>query len=298
MAEARKQHVPHKRPVDKPWCAEHKRNQQIEGRELPIGGASDTFQWLCCTGPSGPLLADSSLPTTVMFGQIPSTQFDLRFSVLGIPVRVHPIFWITSVFLAWVPEQLDRVFVRVLCVFVSILVHELGHAVVTRSFGWYPEIVLYILGGYATTTRHTAWKDIAVSAAGPAAGFLLFFAIWFPVRFRLFGPLPQSELILDALGFSLFINLAWNVMNLMPVLPLDGGHISRSFCEWISPRRGRQTSLLISLVSAGAITLWSVRAMNRHEGVLGLEPMFLALMFGYLGFQSYQQYQAARRGYY
>ena len=232
-----------------------------------------------------------------MFAQIPSTPYDLRFSVVGIPVRVHPIFWVTSVFLAWEPGRLDLVFVRVLAIFVAVLVHELGHAFVTRWFGWYPEIVLYFFGGYATTTRHSPWKDIAVSAAGPAAGFAVFFLL-------LFGAVPaarngtlQNELLRDALSFSLFINFVWNVMNLLPVLPLDGGHISRDFFCWLSPRRGLGLSLKVSIVASGAVALWSLRCLQLKVGVLGLDPLFLTIMFGYLCYQSILAHQALTRGY-
>jgi Zn-dependent protease len=249
-----------------------------------------------------------------MFGQIPPTAYDVRFSLLGIPVRVHPIFWISSLVLAWQGGALDVTAVRVLCIFAAILIHELGHAVVSRSFGFQPEIVLYILGGYATTMRYSTWKDIAVSAAGPAAGFLLFAAVWWwgywggiiepdsPVwnpridRLRL----DDRRLLLlgEAVRFTLFISLVWNAMNLVPVLPLDGGQISRELCMWANRRRGMEVCLLISFGSAAAIALWALWAKMNNRGVLGLDPVFLAFMFGYLAMQSMQAYQASRRGYY
>src|SRR5690554_5208641 len=113
-----------------------------------------------------------------MFGQTRPTEFDLRFWLFGIPVRVHPIFWLTAAFIGWRGEMWDLTLVNMLCVFASILVHELGHALMTRYFGWQPEIVLEMFGGYATTTRHSTARDIAVLIAGPAAGFLLYGLIW------------------------------------------------------------------------------------------------------------------------
>lgn len=257
-----------------------------------------------------------------MLGQVPETPYDLRFTALGIPVRIHPVFWLTSAFLAWSPGRLDVVIIRILCILVAILVHELGHAVVTRHFGWTPEIVLYFLGGYATTMRHSTWRDIAVSAAGPGAGFVLFFSIWFWGRVS--GVITDgssflrpefsaaamrdwpsaiavgtklNNLILDAIYFSLFINLIWNVANLLPVLPLDGGQISREFFSWLRPRDGMDICLMLSMVASGAVALWSAKAMSENRGVMGLDPLFLAIMFGYLCFQSYQAWQASRSGY-
>jgi Zn-dependent protease len=234
-----------------------------------------------------------------MFGQIPPTPYDLRFRAFGVPVRVHPIFWLTAAFLAWRGSHGDLryVLIRVLCIFVAILVHELGHALVTRYFGWQPEIVLYFFGGYATSARHSTFKDIAVSAAGPAAGFGLLFAIWMaePVLARF--DLMREPLLRDALYFSRFINLLWNCVNLLPVLPLDGGHISREICCWLAPRKGMQISLGLSTVVAGLVVLLCLRSRMARTGVFGLDPLFLGIMFGYLAYQSYQAFDAARRGY-
>lgn len=232
-----------------------------------------------------------------MFGQIAPTEFDLRFSVFRIPVRVHPVFWLTSAFLAWDRSgdpDLWRILLRILSIFIAILVHELGHAVVTRFYGWNPEIVLYFFGGYATSMRHSTWKDIAVSASGPGAGLLLFTVILFGAPGLIARGWLDNELVIDALEFSLFINLAWSLANLIPVLPLDGGRICEELCHWLSPRHGTKISLQFSMLTGGGVALYALRAKTLNEPVLGLDPLFLAIMFGYLAFQSYQQLQSYR----
>ncbi|MEX0703898.1 MAG: site-2 protease family protein [Planctomycetales bacterium] len=237
-----------------------------------------------------------------MFGQVPPTQFDLNFTLFGVPVRVHPVFWLTSGFLAWRDQRLDLTVVGILCIFVAILVHELGHALMNARFGWRSEIVLYFFGGYATSMRHSTWRDVAVSAAGPAAGFLLFAAVlfgtpWLVAGLRSVGPgsfdtdSRAVELIGYAGRFSLFINLAWNVMNLLPVLPLDGGQISRALFERYGGRNGLTNCVRLSLVAAAGVALWALWARTLQTSVLGLEPLFLALMFGYLAFQNWQTLQ-------
>jgi len=239
-----------------------------------------------------------------MFGQVPPTEFDLRFRAFGIPVRVHPVFWLSSAFLAWDRVDADpmKIVIRILCIFLAILVHELGHALVTRRYGWNSEIVLYFFGGYATSARHSTWKDIAVSAAGPGAGFLLYFGFqYLGTSLADAGFFDNRSdfnmLILDAIGFSLFINLVWNAINLLPVLPLDGGQICRELCLWFNPRKGMEICLLISILSGGGVALWSLKAYMDSKPVLGLQPGFLAIMFGYLAYQSYQTYEQSRRGY-
>ena len=181
----------------------------------------------------------------------------------------------------------------------------------TRRFGWRSEVVLYFFGGYATSIRHSTWKDIAVSAAGPGMGFLLLSAIWWTTRLSglvtpgstILAPTfivdgtRQSELIADAINFSLFINLAWNLVNLLPVLPLDGGQISRELLCRLNPRRGMEQSLLLSMLASGGVALWALSCHVNHRAVFGLDPLFLGIMFGFLCYLSFQQYEASRRGY-
>jgi stage IV sporulation protein FB len=58
-----------------------------------------------------------------MFGTVAPTPYDLRFSLFGIPVRVHPFFWLVSLVMGWSPHAPQLMVVWVACVFVSILVH-------------------------------------------------------------------------------------------------------------------------------------------------------------------------------
>jgi len=251
-----------------------------------------------------------------MFGQIGPTEFDVRFTAFGVPVRVHPVFWATSAYLAWNmtprgPLFVPLLIIGVLCIFLAILVHELGHALMNRRFGWESEIVLYFFGGYATSMRHSTWRDIAVSAAGPGAGFLLFGVVCLLSQ-SLFGQFPSSiglipatgpfgdermnELVWQALAVSFFINLVWNLVNLLPVSPLDGGQISREFFLWLRPRNGMSLHLLVSIFASGAVTLYSLYCWRAGTGVFGLHPVFLAIMFGFLCYQNFQMYQQERGG--
>src|SRR5262249_7190 len=79
--------------------------------------------------PSGSLRA--------LFGIAQPTQFDLHWRMFGIDVRVHPLFWLFSAVLGWgfTGGRLDSLVVWVVVVFVSVLVHELGHVLTGRIFG-------------------------------------------------------------------------------------------------------------------------------------------------------------------
>src|SRR4051794_3104022 len=80
------------------------------------------------------------------------TQFDLRWRMFGIPVRVHPAFWLVSAIYGWDFVQggeLRLLLVWIACVFVSVLLHELGHVLTGMLFGSRGHIVLYSFGGLA-----------------------------------------------------------------------------------------------------------------------------------------------------
>jgi membrane-associated protease RseP (regulator of RpoE activity) len=200
----------------------------------------------------------------------------LRFRLGRIPVTVDPWFWLTTLVLAGgLPGPFLAVWVLV--AFVSILAHEMGHALVSRRYGATPSIKLYALGGLAYRDRQLPrWQNLAVVLAGPGAGFVLGGAIW--ALHRVLPPLPGGmEFLLDSLETA---NLGWGVINLMPVLPLDGGHAM----ELLLKIRGTARALQISMYAGGALAL--AAALTGNFG--------LALFFGALAFYNGQQLRKGR----
>jgi Zn-dependent protease len=109
-------------------------------------------------------------------------------------------------------------------VFGSILVHELGHAFVAQGFGLgVGDIHLHGMGGHVTHTRTVPSRQLVISLAGPLAGILfgcLVLALaWFALPEH--GTPGWLDRTVDAL---LYVNIGWSLFNLLPVLPLDGGH--------------------------------------------------------------------------
>lgn len=235
-----------------------------------------------------------------MFGNVPPTPYDLRFSLLGMPVRVHPAFWLVAAMLGFMgargwatalqTNELVIVLLWVGCVFVSILVHELGHALAARSFGWYPEIVLYHFGGlalYQPLSGHTRRRSIFIAFSGPAAGFLLFGVMWLTELFLRQNNAMTSLLLLYVLVQMKFINLWWGILNLLPVLPLDGGHICEDVCNLVDRRRGQRWALMIAVVVAGGVAALFLMQRDYYIGIL----------FGVLCYQNYQSLQGYRGNY-
>ena len=149
-----------------------------------------------------------------MLGHAAPTPYDLRFQLFGIPVRVTPWFWLLAALLGWAPGRLDLVAVWIGCVFLSSMVHEFGHALTARAFGWPPQIVLYHFGGYASytpTSRNTPTRGAIVSFAGPAAGFVLCFLAFACGLVMIANRLTAPPLITAALFDLVWINLVWGI---------------------------------------------------------------------------------------
>lgn len=254
-----------------------------------------------------------------MFGMAGETPFDLRFRLLGVPVRVHPIFWLTGAFMFWDPDRLERVLIGMLCLFVSVLVHEMGHALVFRHYRWPSEIVLYFLGGYATATRLSTWKQIWSLAAGPLAG-IVFSLVIYAIKVLLMKAAPdvldQYPLLEMAFFYLLFSGVIVNLMNLVPCLPLDGGQIMATLVSHYGPR-GRAAGVLalrISIISGAAVALWCAYCQQSDSPVVPMslfalvplpyrfdfiilqpDPQFMMIFFGILAAQSVIQHNELNR---
>ena len=243
-----------------------------------------------------------------MFSEPEQTPFDLHFQLFGFPVRVHPMFWLVSAIFALRPGvQLPDFVSWTLAVFLSVLIHELGHAFAMRYYGMDAYIVLYGLGGLAVPRLGVSSRglrtvpQIIISAAGPltemavayaivlglmAAGIAVAFDrppfVWFPIIGD-FG----HERLRQFVHFFLWTSIVWGSINLLPVYPLDGGHISRELFMAARPRRGLEQSLMLSIGAALGMAAY---------GAIGMRSAFVAILFGILAYQSYQLLEAYRRG--
>lgn len=222
-----------------------------------------------------------------MIGPVSPTPYDLAFSVFGIPVRVIPTFWLLSGLLGWSYMQRgpEYLFTWIGVVFVSILLHELGHAVTALSFGYPPRVFLYHFGGlamYEPYRDYTTTRSILISLAGPFAGFALL-AVTFVFSWGMSAARVEvTPLVAEALRMLVWVNLYWGLLNLLPILPLDGGQICRDVCISISPRRGERVGIWISVVTAVLAGIGGFLIGDRYLG-------FFFLLFAMQSFQSLQQ---------
>src|SRR5688572_25901844 len=245
----------------------------------------------------------------LLFQPPPPTQYDLRFSIAGIPVRVHTLFWLIAVLFGF-SADLIQLLIWVLVVFVSILIHELGHALAMRRYGQPSRIILHFAGGL-TVPEPVSWgsgwanvalrsnQEIFISLAGPGAGFLLAALVGVGVTLSggsiitnwLLGIIPLPVAALMPIGgrvlsllvtMLLWVNVFWGLINLVPVYPLDGGNVSRYLLIKADPIDGARKSLWVSVIAGGLVAL---------AGLLLFRSIYMALLFGLLAFQSYQSLQ-------
>lgn len=206
----------------------------------------------------------------------------VRFSIFGIQVTVQPFFWVTMIIIGilWNPDAMQTAspsaFLEVglftIAGFVSILIHELGHALTAKKFGSNVHIVLETMGGYAAYSgaHMTRTKTFLITAAGPAIQIALAAVVWVAML-QVPYLTPHATYFLNVL---IGISLIWAIFNLMPVLPLDGGRMVESL---LGPRRIK-------------LTLWISTGVAAALAVFGLMSgaIFMTVIMGMFSYQSYK----------
>jgi stage IV sporulation protein FB len=203
----------------------------------------------------------------------------LRFNFLGFPVVIHWVFWLTMAMLGGVfqatnnPEAMQRVLAWVVAGFLSIFIHEMGHALTMRHYGARQvHIVLHGFGGYATCERRFGrQQDFFVSAAGPFFQMAAGVAMWWVM-----DAMPDSgKLVWHFMQAFVSVSLYWAVLNLFPIIPLDGGHIMQAV---LGPRR-LKIALTVSLVCALGFAAYALTTGR----------IFIVIFFGLFAFNNWKQ---------
>lgn len=190
----------------------------------------------------------------IPLGRILGFPLYLRWSVLvlmGLVVLLsaEPIgYWVSLGF--------------VVCLLLSVLLHELGHAVTARRLGIEVRgITLEILGGYTEMERDapTPRAELAVSLAGPAVSLAVGLVASVVAIVLPDGGARQIALLVA------MANVIVTVFNVLPGLPLDGGRALRAAVWWASGSKQRGTivaarggQLVGALTVAAAVWLYAI----------------------------------------
>jgi Zn-dependent protease len=180
--------------------------------------------------------------------------------IFGFPLEIRPFYFLIVVMLGLrgrVPSDAQAVGELALWVVVatiSILWHELGHAFVMRRYGYSPSIVLHGMGGathWNDGPTPTPMQRVWVSLAGPFAGFILGGLVW---AVALLVPPQSHPAVVRAIDMLLWVNIGWGLINLIPMVPWDGGHAVHGLLDRITNGRGARPTAILTFV-VGALAL-------------------------------------------
>ncbi|HKW96219.1 MAG TPA: site-2 protease family protein [Bryobacteraceae bacterium] len=157
-----------------------------------------------------------------------------RIRIFGIPIRLHFTFLLLLVFLVFIgvggKQSGLTTALYIAALFASVLLHEIGHALVARWHGVRTtEIVMYPIGGVSRLEKQPAARqELLISIAGPLVNLLL--GIGLLASQRNFLPVETLRVPTDANLIERIAvgNLLLGVFNLLPAYPMDGGRILRS----------------------------------------------------------------------
>lgn len=219
-------------------------------------------------------------------------------TIWGIGVNIHPTFALVFIWAglqwglgtdrgAW-PLVLGLLLV--VLVFVSVLIHELGHCAMAQQFGVRVlDITLWPFGGVARIEQMPALprSELLIALAGPAMNLAIAVALLPPValiwvflgRERIFsGPdILTSITPASLVAYIALTNLSIMVFNLLPAFPVDGGRVLRAA---LTPGLGRDraTSVAVAIGMAMAMLLVVLGIWQRQPilPVLGVFVFFAA----------------------
>lgn len=200
-----------------------------------------------------------------------------------IPVSISNFFWLTAAFIGWIySRSLIGTIIWIGIIFVSILWHEFGHALTSKFFGQKPRIELIAFGGltYPEGPKLPLWKEFIVVFNGPLFGFSLFILAIIILKL----PHVAESGFANFLQTFRIVNLFWTVVNLLPVLPLDGGQLVRIIFESIFHAKGFRYALLASMVIAFGISLM----------FFFMQGFLIGALFFLFAFQNFETWRKTR----
>ncbi|MBX9890302.1 MAG: site-2 protease family protein [Amoebophilaceae bacterium] len=172
----------------------------------------------------------------------------MNFKILKIPVYIDPSFWVFFLFIIGSGQGGYRtnLLFGVVVVF-SILLHELGHALVALFYNAKPVVRLYAFGGETTFDKSviTNKQNFLIILGGPLIQFLFILTMYALLQFNLM----HNYYLVYVVLITKYLNTMWLYFNLLPIIPLDGGWLLRYVLEKKFGRKGYAASIIIGLLT-------------------------------------------------
>ncbi|MBM3184277.1 MAG: stage IV sporulation protein FB, partial [Chlamydiae bacterium] len=200
-----------------------------------------------------------------------------------IPVAIHPLFWLLATVIGWIYSQsLPGVLIWIGIIFFSVLIHEFGHALTAVAFRQRAQIQLVALGGLTSFEgpKLRFWQQFLITFNGPLFGFFLFLLA--SVFLQTGISVETHPLLFATLKWTQIANLFWTIVNLLPVLPLDGGQLLRIALEASFGLKGFKAALLIGAIIALLLSFYFFVSQAFLVGAI-------FFLFAFQGFDSWRK---------
>ncbi len=207
----------------------------------------------------------------------------LRFTLFGIPVGVHASFLLVVVFGPLTDAASAMLWL--VAVFLAVLLHELGHALTARTFGaGGVHLVLYGLGGLTSFQpgRIGHGRRFLISAAGSFFGIVMGAGIIGLARVGVFD--GWNDLAIDFLDYFVFAAFIWGVLNWIPIVPLDGGHMVLHLAAMVNEEKAPLIAQIVTWLAVAIVVplaIWQ-------------QYYFAAALVGIFAFMGLRDYRAQR----
>ncbi len=200
-----------------------------------------------------------------------------------IPIAIHPFFWVFAAIIGWLMTQsLVGMFIWIGIILISVLVHEMGHATLAIIFKQHPRIELVALGGLTSYEGKNLKfsQQFIIVLFGPLFGFLLAGVATLLLWMNIF----HAPIAFGIIKSIQIVNIFWSIINLVPVLPLDGGQLLRIALESKWGVKGFKASLFIGMLISAILALF----------FFAMQYFLAGALFFLFAFQSFDMFRKSK----
>jgi Zn-dependent protease/CBS domain-containing protein len=210
----------------------------------------------------------------IRIGQIFGISVDLDYSwflVVGLLAWMLAVGYYPVEFRGWSPGEYWLMgLITALMLFVSVLIHELGHSVLAKRFGLsVPRITLFVFGGVSEIAAEppSAGAEFWIAIIGPIVSLALALFFW-----EIEPLVAWSQPLFALAKYLALLNLILAVFNLIPGFPLDGGRVFRAII-WRFTGRYRRATMIAAVTGRFLgfllifIGVWEALSGNLFDGL-------------------------------
>ena len=189
----------------------------------------------------------------------------------GIPIYVETSFLFLLLLFVLNMGSLSFGFAAALLLAISVTMHELGHALTARAFGYRTrDITLSLLGGCASLIAlpRKAWQEFLTALAGPLVSFAMAGSV---LMLDVLEVPVHNHWLRGVLQYAFWMNVMLGAFNLLPGFPMDGGRIFRSVMR-----------LFLTRAKATLVAMWVGRVFAVLLGIRGIHSIVTGGGWGFI----------------